>query len=483
MIYYDEVYVLFLKIMNRLLLIVFALAIFSCKKDSFITSADALISITADTLHFDTVFTTAGSVTQIFKIKNENGQKLRLSEVSLGGGASSFFKINVNGAAGPVLTDIELEANDSIYVFASVSINATVANLPFIVRDSIRVSFNGNKRYIQLDAYGQNAHFLRAAKITGNVTWNNDLPYVLQDSLVISANATLTINEGCRIYVHANAAILVDGTLKINGKKYDSTRVRFNGDRLDEPYNTYPGSWPGISFRSPSKDNVLTFAVLRNAYQGIVVNGPSINVSPKLTLNQCIIDNISDAGISGSNTSITATNCLISNAGGKASNNVNLSYGGNYDFANCTIVSYGNSFVPHMNPALFLSNYTMKDGTKIIADLNARFLNCIFWGENGMAEDEVQITRSGANPFAVSFTTCLWKMKSDLTNATVTSVINNQSPAFDSVDVANRYYSFRLKAGSPAIDKGWLTTALIDLDGNPRSVGTFPDIGAYEASP
>ena len=35
----------------------------SCKKESFITGADARLGLTADTLRFDTVFTTTGSVT------------------------------------------------------------------------------------------------------------------------------------------------------------------------------------------------------------------------------------------------------------------------------------------------------------------------------------------------------------------------------------------------------------------------------------
>lgn len=465
--------------MKQLLLVVFVIAVFSCKKNSFITSADAFINITADTLHFDTLFTSTGSVTQVFKIINENKQKLRLDQVSLSGGVGSFFKINVNGSTGPVVNDIEMEANDSIYVFATVSINPTANNLPFIVRDSIQVSYNGNKRYIQLDAYGQNAHFLRANRITGNVTWTNDLPYVILDSLVINANATLTINKGCKVYLHANAPVLVDGTLQVTGEKYDSTRVRFSGDRLDDPYNAYPGSWPGISFRAGSKNNVLTFAVIRNAYQGVIVNSPSVNANPKLTLNQCIIDNISDAGILGTNTSITATDCLISNAGGKQSTNVNLIYGGNYDFTHCTVVSYGNSYVPHMNPVLFISNYIMNGDTKVPADLNARFRNCIFWGDNGMPDDEVMVARSGANIFTVSFTTCLWKVQNTPANVTVNTVIN-QNPAFDSVDIANHFYNFRLKAGSPAIDKGITTATTIDLDGNPRVVGAAPDIGAYE---
>jgi len=43
----------------------------ACRKDTFINSADAVIRITADTLKYDTVFTSAGSVTQSFKIIND----------------------------------------------------------------------------------------------------------------------------------------------------------------------------------------------------------------------------------------------------------------------------------------------------------------------------------------------------------------------------------------------------------------------------
>ena len=100
-----------------------SLFIASCKKDSFITSADARLNINTDTLHFDTVFTSTGSITKSFKVINENNQKLRLSKIKLMGGASSAYKININGAAATEINNIEIDADDSIYVFVSVTIN------------------------------------------------------------------------------------------------------------------------------------------------------------------------------------------------------------------------------------------------------------------------------------------------------------------------------------------------------------------------
>ena len=124
--------------------------IFSCKKDSFITSIEANLATSADTLSFDTVFTSVGSVTQSFKIFNDNNQKLRLSQVKLSGGTSSSFKINVDGTSAPEVDDIEINANDSIYIFVQVNINPTAENLPFIIQDSILISFNGNQKFVQL---------------------------------------------------------------------------------------------------------------------------------------------------------------------------------------------------------------------------------------------------------------------------------------------------------------------------------------------
>ena len=166
-----------------------------------------------------------------------------LSDVKLMGGSNSVFKINIDGNASSSATNIEVDANDSIYIFVSVYINPSANNLPFILQDSIQVSFNGNTRYIQLQAYGQNAHFFTNKLISGNVSWTNDLPYVIFGGLAVDTNSTLTIQQGCKIYSHADAPFIVNGTLLVQGEKYDSTRVYFQGDRLDLPYSAYPASW------------------------------------------------------------------------------------------------------------------------------------------------------------------------------------------------------------------------------------------------
>lgn len=460
---------------NLLLFSLASFLFFSCKKESFTTSLDAVLRTDVDTLHFDTVFTTTGSASQVFKILNNNSKGIRINTVRLAGGAASPFKMNVDGLAGTTVSNVEIAPNDSAYVFVTVSIDPNASNLPFIIRDSIEISYNGNTRWLQLDAYGQNANFLRNKTVSTNEVWNNDLPYVILGRLTVEPGVTLTINEGCKVYMHADAPFIVNGTLRVNGDKYDSTRVVFSGDRLDEPYKDFPAGFPGLIFTETSKDNILHYSIIKNAYQGIVSAGSPAGT--KLTLNETIIDNAYDAGIFGINTSIAARNVLISNCG----KNLLLVKGGSYDFTHCTVASFSNEYLLHKEPVVVISDYIKQDNTVTTADLNARFRNCIFWAEGGdLVKNEIVVEKQGSGNFSVSFDNVLWPVSENPANITSISGANiKENPQFESIRPGDRFYSFRLKESSPAIDKGGNFGTVLDLDGNPRPVG-LPDLGAYE---
>jgi hypothetical protein len=456
-------------------LFAFSFWLSSCKKDSFITSPQARLTITADSLKYDTVFTSTGSVTKSFKIINENNQKLQLSKIKLGGGTLSPFKININGIAATEQNNVTIDANDSIYVFVSVTINPTAANLPFVISDSISINYNGNERLVQLQAYGQNANFLSGKLITGNVTWTNTLPYVILKSIRIDTTATLTIPAGTKIYSHADAPFIVDGTLIINGIK--NNEVVFAGDRLDYDYKDLPAGWPGIYFRGKSKNNVLKFAVIKNAYQAVVATDPSVNANPKLIMQQCIVDNAYDAGILASNTSMQVNNSLISNCG----SNIALVYGGDYNFTNCTAAAYSNAYILHKKPVLSVSNFVAQGGTSVTANLNAVFRNCIFWADSaGFINNEVVINKQGSNVFTVLFDKNIYRVANDPPNSTLTGNIKNQNPLFDTIDVIKRYYDFRISSTfAPGINKGSATVFTKDLDDKNRNNG-LPDLGCFE---
>ena len=451
------------------------LSVSSCKKDSFITSPQARLRISADTIHFDTIFTSLGSVTQSFKIVNENDQQLRLSSVKLMGGNASSFNLNINGVAARELNNIDIAANDSIYLFVSVTINPSAANLPFIISDSISVIFNGNQRLVQLQAYGQNAHFLQNEVISTNTTWSNDLPYVILGALGITQNVNLTIDPGVKIFSHANAAFIVDGTLHVNGTV--ANKVIFTGDRMDEPYKNFPASWPGIFFRASSKNNLLRFAEIKNAYQAVAVTDPASNANPKLIMQQCIIDNAFKTGIFCSNSSLQASNILISNC----ANNIFIESGGSYSFIHCTAASYSTNFLAHKTPVLSIANYTVQSNNPVTKNLQANFTNCIFWGDNGFLENEIVVNKQGNTSFNVKLTNCLYRATTDPLNTSFIANIKNQDPLFDSINVGKKYYDFRFNRNllAPGINKGIATSITNDLENNPRAVG-LPDVGCYE---
>ena len=465
--------------MNRtfLLLLLFAagiLTIISCKKTGTITDHNASVYASADTLHFDTVFTTTGSVTQFVKIFNNNDQNLVLSNVQLMGGKSSYFSMNVDGLAGTTFSNIEIAPNDSVYIFVKVSVDSNNKQRPFIVQDSIQYSFNGNTRWIQLDAYGRNAIYLRNKVITQDTTFSDSLPVVILGGLYILPSKTLTIAAGTQIYAHADAAIQVYGTLKANG---DSTkRISFQCDRLDDPYSKYPGSWPGIYFLDQSDNSVLNFTNIKNAYQGVIVNNPSLSNGTKLTLNQCIIDNISAEGILASNTSVTVVSSLISNCG----TNVSIVSGGTYLFNQCTIVSYDNDYISHKIPVVNVSN---NDGTNTYL-LKCIFNNSIIYGQGGLVDNEIGVNQMKGNAgFILNFDNVFYKLKKPLNNANVlfdtSTEFGFHTPAFVSLDFSNHLYDFHLQDSSVCLsvpaNQNYLSN--YDLSGNvwgtPQSIGCY----------
>jgi len=458
-------------VINRLLFIVLISSlIWSCKKDNFNADGFGFI-LSEDTLKFDTVFSTAGSVTQFFLIKNESRNTLRINNIQLMGGNTSPFRMNVDGLPGTRFGEIDIEGNDSLYVFVSVNVNPNTNQLPFIIRDSIQISSNGTVRYQQLEAWGQNARYIRGKYITENTIWDKELPYVILGGVLVDTFATLEIEPGTRIYLNADAPMIIDGTLIAKGTKKDS--IVFQGNRLDEPYRNFPGSWPGIIFRESSKNNLIEYAFIKNAYQGIIADQHKTSV-PKITVNNTIIDNIFDIGVLGVNSRFVFNNCQITNCG----NNIALIYGGNYSFTHCTVSSISNNFISHKTPVLTATNFVKQNNQILSAALTAEFTNCILWGSEGLVDNEVVLEKEGSGSVSILFDHVLFRAKSDPPNTLFTNVIRNENPMFDSIDVSNNYFDFRLKKESPAINKGKITPFLFDLNGLPRK--GLPDLGCYE---
>jgi hypothetical protein len=453
----------------------------SCQKESFITSPDASVLLRADTIRFDTVFTSAGSVTKRFTIVNDNDQKLRIDRISLSGGNNSSYAININGQAATSVSNIEMRPNDSLYIFVRVTIDPNNAANPFMVRDSIQVEYNSNTQWVQLEAYGQNARFINSGRIDVNTSWDAQLPWVILKPLTISAGATLTMQKGVRVFCNANAPIIVNGSLQCMGEAPEKDRIVFRGDRTDATYRDYPGGWPGIIFAQGSTGNRLQYTNILNAYQAIIAAGDA-NASPaKLIMNQCIVDNAYDVGLFALNSSVVANNCRFTQIGndgqpGTGGSNVIVTGGGNYTFEHCTIATYSNFFQNHKQPAMYIGN--SYNGTT--APLNTQISNSIVYGEGGLPENEILVSRTSGPAFNVLLQNVLYKARDALTNVTLQNAIANQPPQFDSINTSLHYFNFRLRDVSPAVNSGRTTSLAVDLDGLPRVAGTRPDMGSYE---
>jgi hypothetical protein len=352
----------------------------------------------------------------------------------------------------------------------SVTLPGTSADAPFRVQDSIEITYNGNQRWVQLEAYGQNAHFIRNGTITGTQVWTAERPYVVSGALTVAKDAHLTITKGCRIYLHADAPLVVKGRLTVQGRPGDSSNVVFTGDRLDAPYRHYAGSWPGIRFERESHDNSFQYATIKNAINAIQVEASPL--AEKLRLHETSIDNASGAGILATNCHINAQNILVSNCG----KNIVLQQGGTYLFTHATVASFSNAHVAHREPVLTVSNAAPDNNNA--APLSALFRNCIFWGEsNSLVPAEVLVSKEGNTTFDVTFDGVLWPLAAAPENATVTIPPVTLDPEFVSAEA--ELYDFHLKETSPAVNSGVPAGVSLDLDGRPRPVGA-PDLGTYE---
>ena len=211
------------KIIKTNLFVVVVLCIWtlsSCKKDIINEDTGLRLTFSQDTVFFDTVFTSIGSVTKYLTVHNPSNQKIRISSIRLAGGPASAYQINVDGDATYDAKDVELEPKDSMYIFIRANIDPTNINSPFVVSDSIVFLTNGNWQKVDLVAWGQNANYILAdtyipgypkfkivAHENESVTWTAEKPYVIYGYAVVDSTAMLMITRGAHIYFHNNGGL------------------------------------------------------------------------------------------------------------------------------------------------------------------------------------------------------------------------------------------------------------------------------------
>lgn len=481
---------------------IFSIAIFytlflssGCYEEKFYTGDDISLRFSTDTVTFDTVFTSVGSATKILKVYNDKEEAIKISEIKIQSNLHQQFRLNIDGLSTNNAKDIEIGANDSIYIFAETNINPDdpLSISPFIIEDNIVFNTNGNEQKVLLEAWGQNANYINSknkgthvlAKCNfGEIVWDDPKPYVIYGSLHIDS-CTLRLPAGTKVYIHGGIAktpdkyFYYDGNIYVhkNGKIISEgtaeNPVIIQTDRLEEKYQDINALWYGIIFRPESTGSVFEHTTIQNATIGLYLDSLS-----SVTLKSTKLLHIGAVGIFTKHATLNAENCLIADIGAY---NIFVDYGGNINMTNCTV--YNNN----KDDALALKNYKCLDpDCNFIAPnpLNANFTNCVFYGSN---QDELLLSahdKDDQSDFNYHFENCLISIKDLLKTkqyphfydhaVNIQNGIGNEKLF---LDVSN--YDYRPDTSSILIDKGkYLSDITFDLDGLPRD--SKPDLGCYE---
>ena len=471
----------------------------ACRKPDTYFQGTASLRFSVDTLVFDTVFTTVGSVTKRIKVFNDLEEDLQIDEIKLAGTGNTPYRLNIDGLQSDIAKDIILRSHDSLHIFVETTIDPNNTNDPLIHTDSITFLTNGNLQDVDLVAWGQDAHFyygnsffvfdsedpevpndtLFFYSITEATTWTNDKPHVIYGNVIVHEGGTLDILAGSQVHLHHNANIIVmeSSSLKILGDV--ANPILIASDRLDEYYRDLPGQWGRIWLTGGSSDNHIQNATIKNGTIGLHVDTVANSFEPTLRLENTIVANHSSYGILAYSSRIEASNCQINDNG---AHDLFLFAGGDYRFSHCTFANYGSG---HQAPSIRMSNYyeDANENEQLRPMERADFENCIIYGR---IESELGIEETENTTFNYKFNNCLMKLKEsdyELSNSThFTNNIYNEEPEF--IQTMDAYeYNYELDTLSPAQNSAAVNIALqfpYDLLGNSRLSDNSPDIGAYE---
>jgi hypothetical protein len=442
---------------------------FSCTTEEEIISDNPNdhLSFSTDTITFDTVFTSLGSVSKRFLVRNSNANALIIDKIFVGGGQDSPYKIAIAGNETNIVENQHILGNDSLLILVSVVIDPSDEDLPFVVRDSIVFITNGNIQDIKLQSWGQNANFLGDSVLACDMDWNSDRPYYLYGSILVDSLCTLTIEKGTQIFSSFDSFIFIKGSLITQGTSEE--RVLFRNERLDPEYADIPGQWGGIIFLEGSHNNLMEFTDIRNVQYGVRLGTPDQDTIPDLLLKHVRIENSAVAGITAYTSDLKAENTLVNTSTGYVVGNF---AGGHYIYNHCTFANYPINFVSGQAALILTDQVELEDGSTITDPLNIQILNSIVWGT---LEEEIVTELYLEDQSRVYTENSIFKTSLNIFEGEGTFLSNETDfMLFKDIDE----YDYTPDSLSPAIDNAKSSDVFTDLFGQQRD--SLPDIGAIE---
>lgn len=405
---------------NITLLLFFIVGIVSCRDDfHFEPSSGSELAFSKDTVYLDTIFTNIGSSTYNLKVYNKSAKDIKIPSIRLANGESSGFRLMVDGMAGKSFENVELLANDSLFIFVetTVDIKQQTQDKEFLYTDEILFQSGSNQQKVNLVTLVRDAVFLYPQRfqdgtyeylnindekvygffldeddeINGNeLQWNNDKPYVIYGYAAVPPNKTLQISEGTEVHFHRGSALLAFPNSEITANGTIEQPIVFQGNRLEPSFENTEGQWDMMLFGNGSK-GTLKNMLIKNAVIGLNIQ------SQDVTLENLQVYNCSNYGIIGINAKITGKNIVTNNIGRAA---LAISNGGTYDFTHCTFTNYWNR---QNHTAVIIDNGS---GSNEFA-LQAHFKNSIIYGNSN--ESLLLIPGNETTNFDVKLEHCLIK--------------------------------------------------------------------------
>jgi hypothetical protein len=441
------------------------------------TSPQLLLSFSADTVAFDTVFTTIKTTTKRLSVRNPNDKAIMVNSIQLQKNLASFFMLTINGKRQNELNDIKILGKDSLLILVEATFPETNQDLPLKIEDNIDFQIGSKTQSVKLLAWGQDAIFYdspqRKQVMDCNTVWTAQKPIVILDTLILlEKNCKLQIEAGAKIHFGNESAMYVAGTMEAKGSF--EKPIHFQSLRNDNDFAVNPSQWRAIFFLEGSKDNILDWTVIKNAQVGLRIGTPDEDTIPDVIISNSIIKNMGVAGVQAFTSDVKIYNTLIFAC---LENAVALLDGGNYELIHNTFI--GINVVPRSKncfgfvrnvPLMYLTNYLDIAGQRIKAPLNVTMTNNLIWGD---VEDEIGLLNDQSVAFEVDAQNNLIRTKSTFWQGK--NNILNSNPKLKGKRCED---IFELDAGSPAIDGGITTFITNDLN-NQMRVGK-PDIGAFE---
>ena len=442
----------------------------SCNRDDInFESPTQLLRFSQDTLFLDTVYNQVRSETYAVKIYNNEDKDVLIPKISLEKGASSLYRINVDGKAGTDFTDIPLRKKDSLYIFVEI---APIANAPeAIAEDRIQFQTPAGNQQVTLFSVVQDAEFYIESKtnpniLTSNTNWTSNKAKIIFGNLTLDEGKTLDIQKGTKIYFHKNSGLKISKNAKLNVNGDLGNEVIFRGDRNDTRYDTIPKNWQGIMMDANST-LTMNYAKVFGGTVGLEMNQTTA------TIENSIFHTHQEFGILAINSTVTAKNLVMNNSGEA---NFGIFKGGTYNIIHSTLANYWtlNSALPGLG--LYATNEFMNGTTTEQGALTLNVRNSIIYSDN---DNGVLFKPTAGQTFNYSFQSSLLKLGSTSNYTIDASSIKNQDPKFQ--NYFTHKMNLRLKEDSPAKGKGNTgVAATVPFDIVKVSRTANPSMGAYQ---